>query len=903
MNLLAFPEIELRPNDSLIDQIERNIEFWLRRKETSKLIFVKGEPGCGKTAFLKSLQQKLLEKGKISFYTNPDPLKDVIEPFNFLIDAIDLGKNGSYNDSNSEHQFLPCLFDIEQLKKWFNLLDLKADDYVFYDQDKKYVIDSYVKCLILTLKKYINNGQIPIMLIDNYDRNQELIYKVTKYFLLQNNISAFNFIFVCVGDEIPEFLSDYSDIQYYEIKKPLKYDYYECFKDKNVIEQIYEVAGGNTAEIFNSIKRLYVQGELVFKNNLFESRSKNFNIKKYSSLLDSLESEILDFKDVEIELLKCCLIFGMKFRVELIASLFSKSVTETKKILNDICAKSYILIKRGVYFSFCNDSVFRFLQDFFHVEKLYSEAIDIIETKYSRKKILSDFTLANFYLYCCIKSGKDYRFIRYSFEVGRKCMEIFGYTKAIYLYRTILELYPKIKLDSNRKKEIIGKTFLDSGRIHYLSGYWKLALDNYTHALKLFNKLDNDKLVFDVTYCLIELYIRMNLIEKCPPLLKKIRNIALNREDNYMLIVFFNLYGEYYYKSRNYSKAKQIFSTIYKDYVHRKNYKSIRKEFNKTLRGLGKLAYWEGDYSTSVEYYESSLKCHFEEQSPYDKVDTYHRLGTSSLKIGNIDRSFIYFAYAFMEISRSEDIFLMNKILISLGIAYMVKGDFKKSEEIIKKSLSIAEFLNNTKGRIIAYQNLAQVNLYKGNERSVKNYVKRALILAKKSDDNFGIASLNQTLGKLYLYKCDYKNASKCFSEALKFSKKYSKHEIYILSLCYYTMSCYYCGFDEEMFKGKEEISNLISELQDNYLINMIYLTMLYYELKKGNISIINVLLRKVEFYLKDYYGGLELVNLYSDLAKIKGLEKEYYIIECRKILENHPNELFLNTIDNMVKN
>ena len=71
-------------------------------------------------------------------------------------------------------------------------------------------------------------------------------------------------------------------------------------------------------------------------------------------------------------------------------------------------------------------------------------------------------------------------------------------------------------------------------------------------------------------------------------------------------------------------------------------------------------------------------------------------------------------------------------------------------------------------------------------------------------------------------------------------------------------------------------------------------------QLKKGNLSIINVLLRKVEFYLKDYYGGLELVKLYYDLSKIKGMDRDYITLECRNILQKYPSALFLKMVEDM---
>jgi len=115
--------------------------------------------------------------------------------------------------------------------------------------------------------------------------------------------------------------------------------------------------------------------------------------------------------------------------------------------------------------------------------------------------------------------------------------------------------------------------------------------------------------------------------------------------------------------------------------------------------------------------------------------------------------------------------------LKTIGVIYLFKGEYDKSEQFHKDALSLFLAINDSKGISGCYNNLGIIHELKGEFVKAIEQYKNSLKIHQKINNEAGIASCYINMGNIYQQKGDYRKSIDYYLEALKISEKNNKKE------------------------------------------------------------------------------------------------------------------------------
>ena len=195
-----------------------------------------------------------------------------------------------------------------------------------------------------------------------------------------------------------------------------------------------------------------------------------------------------------------------------------------------------------------------------------------------------------------------------------------------------------------------------------------------------------------------------------------------------------------------------------------KNIKYTKGEAT-TLKNIGVLYQYQGNYPQALENYLQSLKIFEQIKDEPGIANVLNNIGIVYRNQGNNQKALTYFARVQKIDEQNNDQTGLASILNNLGSIYYQEDDYQKAREYFLESLKIEENLKDNAGISISYNNLGLVALAEDKVEDAIAYYQKALVLDEKEGNKTSASGTLNNLAYAYQKK---DNLNKALNFALK---------------------------------------------------------------------------------------------------------------------------------------
>ncbi|MBN1484877.1 MAG: tetratricopeptide repeat protein [Chloroflexia bacterium] len=187
-----------------------------------------------------------------------------------------------------------------------------------------------------------------------------------------------------------------------------------------------------------------------------------------------------------------------------------------------------------------------------------------------------------------------------------------------------------------------------------------------------------------------------------------------------------------------------------------------------SLRNLGNVFWYLGDYAKSQAYYEQALSIYKESSNRRGESACLNNLGALSGKQGRYMQAKRYYGQ-----SRDRDREIGNQVgvtrsLGNLGSASMSLGEYVEARSYLEEALQICQEIDDRQGTGAALNNLGIVSAQLGEYGTAQDYFQRALEIRREIGARQGVAESLSDLGLLFHQMGDDKAAVEYGRQALR---------------------------------------------------------------------------------------------------------------------------------------
>lgn len=159
--------------------------------------------------------------------------------------------------------------------------------------------------------------------------------------------------------------------------------------------------------------------------------------------------------------------------------------------------------------------------------------------------------------------------------------------------------------------------------------------------------------------------------------------------------------------------------------------------------------------------------------SPEQRSATYVRLGYVYNERGNWDQAIQFYERGLALAENTESMrHTLPRILHDLGAAYRDKGDLQRAEELLTRSVKLAQEGNNLANLALAYNGLGLLALKRRDVRAAIGAFEKSLDVLMRNDDVFRTAQVYNNLGLAYADLPDWTRSDEYYRKSLDIKSK-----------------------------------------------------------------------------------------------------------------------------------
>jgi len=177
-----------------------------------------------------------------------------------------------------------------------------------------------------------------------------------------------------------------------------------------------------------------------------------------------------------------------------------------------------------------------------------------------------------------------------------------------------------------------------------------------------------------------------------------------------------------------------------------------------SLKLLGNVNYFKGEYTLAIKYYEKALKLAQDRQFGEIEASAINNLGNIYRTLGDLDKSLKCFEQVLKIDSTNNNLAGIGSTLTNIGNIYLDKSQYARAIDYYKQALEIALNLNDELRIVTAYNNLGLAYHWISDYEKTSEYYILALKKSEEIEDFNSMMSILVNLGGLYL---DWEHYSK----------------------------------------------------------------------------------------------------------------------------------------------
>lgn len=170
----------------------------------------------------------------------------------------------------------------------------------------------------------------------------------------------------------------------------------------------------------------------------------------------------------------------------------------------------------------------------------------------------------------------------------------------------------------------------------------------------------------------------------------------------------------------------------------------------KSLRYIGIINHYQGNFDSAIEFYKNSLDAYSSIGNSKGISDCYNNSGSAFLQKACYQEALENYNSA-LNISRElKDDQGVSMCYLNMAIVYRSQGEYEKSLEYNQRALQIFLKLKDRKGEALYYNSIGIIYKVQGNyEKAIDSYIK-SLKIKEIIGDRHGIAQTYSNIGNIY---------------------------------------------------------------------------------------------------------------------------------------------------------
>lgn len=207
---------------------------------------------------------------------------------------------------------------------------------------------------------------------------------------------------------------------------------------------------------------------------------------------------------------------------------------------------------------------------------------------------------------------------------------------------------------------------------------------------------------------------------------------------------------------------------------------SSKKKEADSLLNLGIRYQDQGDFSTSLVFFEKSILLYKDTHQNKNIGDCYSYIATSYYYQGEYTKALFFFDKSkefYSKIGYKRGI---SSILNNMGGVHYYLGNYPKALELYKKAVIIQEEIGDKKITAATTQNIGGIYSKLKEYTNAMKYYEKANSIYQKLQSDKGIAQNLNGIGFIFIKQEKYNEAFKNLDKALKISKKVNDKQIQI---------------------------------------------------------------------------------------------------------------------------
>jgi tetratricopeptide (TPR) repeat protein len=503
--------------------------------------------------------------------------------------------------------------------------------------------------------------------------------------------------------------------------------------EKGFLDKVYKETEGTPFFLLEVVKLLVEDGTIARgEEDIWKLVTDIDKFDVPSKVYDVVNRRLDRLMKVQREILECASVVGEEFESEIVGNVVDLNKLQLLKNLNEI-EKIHRLIH------YLKD---RYRFDHSKVkEVLYHGIGEELRKEYHR--MVGD-TIADLHkdnpdevvseLAYHYYEGRAEKAVECLIKAGDQAKERYANQEAIRFYENALEL--------NGVAERSG-AMEQLGDVLALIGEYERAIDNYEKAKE---STEDNEIKARMLRKINNVYRNRGDYDKSLEVLSKAKAIIKEEKTAETGRICMGE-GYVYWKMGEYDSAMPLFLEALEIF---EEFKGEQRDLGNALRAVGNIHLSKGEYDSSLQYQEKSLKVMEEIGEQYGIATALNNIGNVYIDKGDLTKALEYYEQSLEIFQKLGDKWGIAGSLNNIGNVYYYKDELAKALEHYELSLEIRQKLGDKSGIALSLGNIGNMYYDKGDLTKALGYYEQSLEIRQKLGDKSSIAFSLYNIGNVY---------------------------------------------------------------------------------------------------------------------------------------------------------